>query len=89
MHKIIQIDTRHDQFEICKKLDILTEKRQSRMAFEKRDFPPESDNVETSMCAAHSDILTPQTTRDFYLEAAFSSQNRTLPLFFICPWFKG
>ena len=30
-----------------KKRDILTEKRESGMVLEKRDFPPESGNVDT------------------------------------------
>ena len=35
------------QFEIQKKRDILSEKRESGMALKKREFMPESGNVDT------------------------------------------
>ena len=40
------IDTFHDQCEIRKKQDILTEKRENGMALEKWNFLPESDDVD-------------------------------------------
>ena len=39
-------DTFHDQCEIRKKQDILTEKRENGMALVKWNFLPESDNVD-------------------------------------------
>ena len=47
-HKIIQIDAlRRSMRNTQKKRDILTEKRESWMALEKRDLPPENSFVDT------------------------------------------
>ena len=42
----MKIDTLRDQCKIRKKAEILTERRESGIAFEKQDFLPESGNVD-------------------------------------------